>query len=123
MFLLFGGTFLPSPPPWFVWLKWISPINYTFAALVQNEFKGQPLACDTPTDSGCYNSVSLLPGMMYAHPRDRAERQGDGVINAYNSGVFTIAENVGFMFALTALFLVAGYLFLRYTAGPRLRFK
>ena len=120
MFLLFGGTFLPSPPPWFVWLKWISPINYTFAALVQNEFNGQPLTCDTPTNGACYDNVRTV-AVFVVHAR--ADRQGDGVVQAYNSGTFTIAENVGFMFALTALFLVVGYLFLRFTAGPRLRFK
>ncbi|CEH14703.1 abc atp-binding protein isoform 1 [Ceraceosorus bombacis] len=27
IFLLFGGNLLPSPPPWFVWLRWISPIT------------------------------------------------------------------------------------------------
>lgn len=104
VFLLFGGTFLPNPPPWFVWLKWISPLNYTFAALLQNEYNGQAIECDVPTNGACYNT-------------------GEEIVRTYNAGSFTIAENIGFMFALTSAFLLAGYLFLRWTAGPNLRFK
>jgi ABC-type multidrug transport system permease subunit len=68
IFLLFGGTFQPSPPPWFVWLKWISPINYTFSALAQNEFEGREVRCDSGAGGGqeagasgaCYGSVSCV---------------------------------------------------------------
>jgi hypothetical protein len=59
IFLLFGGTFLPSPPPWFVWIKWISPITYIFSATIQNEFAGQPIQCRAGGGQ-CYQSVSSI---------------------------------------------------------------
>ena len=59
--LLFGGNLLPSPPPWFVWLRWISPITYAYAALSINEFSGAVYECDDSSggmQSQCYRSVS-----------------------------------------------------------------
>ena len=58
IFLFFGGNLLPTPPPWFIWLKYISPLNYTYSALATNEFAGQKLTCDGGGQAQCYSSVS-----------------------------------------------------------------
>lgn len=61
VFLFFGGSFLPHPPPWFVWLKWISPIQYTYAALATNEFAGVTIDCGSGgggSSTQCYPNVS-----------------------------------------------------------------
>jgi hypothetical protein len=62
IFLLFGGNLLPSPPPWYIWIKWISPITYAYSALSQNEYRGQVYSCDgTASGSQCYPNVSASP--------------------------------------------------------------
>ena len=58
IFLLFGGSLLPTPPPWFIWLKWLSPITYIFSATLQNEFAGASVACDAAGSAQCYQNVS-----------------------------------------------------------------
>ena len=135
IFLLFGGTIQPNPPPWFVWLKWISPINYTFSALAQNEFNGREIICDGgggASGGACYSSVCVdslsslqaMPSCGLANPyKNLADRQGDEVVSAYNIGAFTIAQNAGFLVALSAVFFVAGYIGLRFTGKPQMRFK
>jgi hypothetical protein len=60
VFLLFGGSFLPAPPPWFIWLKWISPINYAYSSLAENQFAGQVYSsCDASSSTQCYPTVSV----------------------------------------------------------------
>lgn len=60
VFLLFGGSFLPAPPPWFIWLKWISPINYAYSSLAENQFAGQVYSsCDPSSSTQCYPTVCL----------------------------------------------------------------
>ncbi|RSH91647.1 hypothetical protein EHS25_009016 [Saitozyma podzolica] len=104
VFLLFGGSFLPAPPPWFIWLKWISPINYAYSSLAENQFAGQVYSsCDASSSTQCYPT-------------------GDAVLQAYNLGRFTIGQNMGFLAAITLAFIAVGYIFLRWTARPRLRF-
>jgi hypothetical protein len=45
------------------------------------------------------------------------------VISAYNIGAFSIGEDAGFLCALGAVFFVLGYLGLRFTGKPQMRFK
>lgn len=105
IFLLFGGNLLPSPPPWFVWLRWISPITYTYMAIAQNEFQGQTFSCEgVQQGQQCYTN-------------------GQQVLDQYNLHTFTIGETAGFLVALAAAFCVLGYVGLRFTARPRFRFS
>lgn len=105
IFFLFGGNLLPQPPPWFVWLRWISPITYAYLALGQNEFDGQVYNCNGVSNGGqCY-------------------RTGEDVMQQYNLQSFTIAECVGFLFALYFVFSTLGYILLRVSAHPKFRFK
>ena len=102
IFFLFGGNVLPSPPPWFVWLRWISPITYSYIALSVNEFNDATFECNND-GAQCY-------------------RTGQDVLNQYNLTTFTIAECIGFLAAITCVFVFAGYVFLRFTAHPRFRY-
>lgn len=105
IFFLFGGNLLPSPPPWFVWLRWISPITYAYLALGQNEFRGETYNCNGQTNGGqCY-------------------RTGEDVMQQYNLQSFTIAESVGFLFAIFFAFTALGYVLLRFSAHPKFRFR
>ncbi|KAJ9474849.1 putative ATP-dependent permease (putative) [Pseudozyma hubeiensis] len=104
IFLLFGGNLLPlsSIPPWFIWLHWMSPITYTYSALAQNEFKQLTFTC-TADSQQCY-------------------RSGQDVLNQYDLQRFTIAENAGFLAAITAVFLTVGYVLLRWLGRPSFRY-
>ncbi|CBQ68861.1 related to ATP-binding cassette, sub-family G, member 2 (N-terminal fragment), partial [Sporisorium reilianum SRZ2] len=103
VFLLFGGNLLPlsSIPPWFIWLHWISPITYTYSALAQNEFRGLRFTC-TADSQQCY-------------------RTGQDVLDQYDLQTFTIAENAGFLGAITVTFLLIGYVLLRWLGRPSFR--
>ncbi|SPO28993.1 related to ATP-binding cassette, sub-family G, member 2 [Ustilago trichophora] len=104
IFLLFGGNLLPlsSIPPWFIWLHWISPITYTYSALAQNEFKHLQFTC-TANSQQCYQT-------------------GQDVLNQYDLQTFTIAENAGFLGAITVTFLAIGYVLLRWLGRPSFRY-
>ncbi|CAO1622683.1 unnamed protein product [Sympodiomycopsis kandeliae] len=106
VFLLFGGNVLPSPPPWFVWLRWISPITYTYMALSQNEFSGQTFECNggSGSSSQCYSN-------------------GKQVLQMYNLENFNIGANAGFLVAISVVLTLCGYIGLRYTAHPRFRYE
>lgn len=104
IFLLFGGNLLPTPPPWFIWLRWISPITYTYMALTQNEFKGQRFDCGQSAQSQCYQT-------------------GEQVLEQYNLQTFTIAECTGFLGALASAMILLGYIGLRVTAHPKFRYS
>ena len=45
------------------------------------------------------------------------------MVSAYNIGAFSVGENAGFLCALAAVFFLAGYLGLRFTGKPQMRFK
>ncbi|SPO27816.1 related to ATP-binding cassette, sub-family G, member 2 [Ustilago trichophora] len=104
IFLLFGGNLLPlsSIPPWFIWLHWISPITYTYSALAQNEFKHLRFTCAANSQQ-CYQT-------------------GQDILNQYDLQTFTIAENAGFLAAITVTFLTIGYVLLRWLGRPSFRY-
>lgn len=104
IFLLFGGNLLPlsSIPPWFIWLHWMSPITYTYSALAQNEFRGLRFSCDANSQQ-CYQT-------------------GQAVLDQYDLERFTIAENAGFLGAITVVFLTVGYVLLRWLGRPSFRY-
>lgn len=102
IFLLFGGNLLPSPPPWFIWLHYISPLTYSYMALAQNEFRGETFTC-TGSGSQCY-------------------RTGEQVLEQYHLYTFTIGECAGFLLAIAFVLVIMGYVGLRITAHPRFRY-
>ncbi|KAF3355139.1 hypothetical protein VdG1_04351 [Verticillium dahliae VDG1] len=48
--VVYTGYFIPpsSMPPWFGWLRWINWIQYSFEALMANEFSSLDLQCEAP---------------------------------------------------------------------------
>ncbi|PWN47251.1 hypothetical protein IE53DRAFT_260034 [Violaceomyces palustris] len=109
IFLLFGGNLLPSPPPWFIWLHWISPITYVYSALSVNEFVGSTFDCNG-SGSGSGSSAS------------QCYSTGEQVLEQYKLQRFTIGENCGFLVAIAFVFTLTGYFLLRYTGHPRFRY-
>ncbi|KAJ1831477.1 hypothetical protein LPJ63_004251 [Coemansia sp. RSA 2711] len=98
--LLFGGL-LANPStttPVLRWLRWINPVSYAYAALVQNEFDGMEFECQPGAQ--CYTN-------------------GEQVIATYSMGRFSIGENVMFQLLLAAVFFVAGYAMLRWKIKPK----
>ncbi|KXS21830.1 P-loop containing nucleoside triphosphate hydrolase protein [Gonapodya prolifera JEL478] len=49
IFIVFGGNFanLDSIPVFIRWLQWISPVKYSYSALMINEFSGLTFTCDS----------------------------------------------------------------------------
>jgi hypothetical protein len=50
---VFSGFFInfDSLPPYFAWISYISPIRYSYAALLQNELEGLVFNCDAPNST------------------------------------------------------------------------
>lgn len=50
--IIFSGYLIPleSCPPWFVWIFWISPVQYAFRAFVYNEFNGLNFTCEDESE-------------------------------------------------------------------------
>jgi len=101
MFLLFAPTLLPNPPPWFIWIRYISPLTYSIMALTRNEMQGLVFQCNG--EPQCYPN-------------------GEAVLENYNLTTFTVAECAGFLFAITFVLLFLGYLGLRFVAKPHFRY-
>ena len=53
IFILFSGFYANTSliPVWLRWLQWISPMRYTYSALVLNQFSGLNFTCSEPI--GC----------------------------------------------------------------------
>lgn len=101
--LLFGGNLLPSPPPWFIWLHYISPLTYAYSALAQNEFIGEKFTC-TASSTQCYAT-------------------GEQVLQQYNLQTFNIGECAGFLVAIAFVLTIVGFVGLRVTAHPKFRYS
>ncbi|KAJ2080617.1 hypothetical protein H4R24_002938 [Coemansia sp. RSA 988] len=98
--LLFNGFFVNFHSVTVVlkWLRWLNPIYYTFAALVQNEMKGKEFTCEP--NMQCYSN-------------------GDQVISSYDLDHFNIWQCVLLLLMLGSVFYASGYAFLRWKAKPK----
>ncbi|KAJ1662301.1 hypothetical protein IW140_005993 [Coemansia sp. RSA 1813] len=98
--LLFGGLFANphTITPVLRWIRWVNPVQYAFAALVQNEFRG--LVFDCQAGEQCYSD-------------------GQAVIDSYAVGRFTVWQNVLMLLMLAAVDMVVGYIALRWKAKPK----
>ncbi|KAJ2155976.1 hypothetical protein GGF46_005489 [Coemansia sp. RSA 552] len=98
--LLFGGL-LANPTtitPVLRWIRWINPVYYAYAALVQNEFDGMDFECSV--GSQCYTD-------------------GQQVIDTYSMGRFSVGGNILFLLLIAAVYFVAGYAMLRWKIKPK----
>jgi ABC-type multidrug transport system ATPase subunit len=95
--LLFSGLFqnTNTVPSYFSWIKYISPVQYSFNSLAQNEFRGLDFNCNS-TDKECLYET------------------GEDVLNYLNFGNnMTISINILIMFIIYLFLLLMAYLFLR----------
>ncbi len=94
--LLFSGLFqnIDSIPIYFSWIKYISPIQYSFNSLAQNEFTGLEFNCNS-TEKEC----------LYEN--------GNDVLNYLNFNELSISINILIMFIIYCVLLLFSYLFLK----------
>lgn len=61
--IVYTGYLIPPRQmhPWFSWLRWINPLQYSFECLISNEFHGLELHCVPP------NLVPQGPGVQSAY--------------------------------------------------------
>ncbi len=90
--MIFSGFFIntDSIPPYFDWIKYISPIKYTFAALAHNEYEGLHLSC-SPDE--LVRNPACPPGKPVCFcPVTSGEQvlQGLGLADS-----LTVAQNIG----------------------------
>ncbi|KAH8802990.1 P-loop containing nucleoside triphosphate hydrolase protein [Xylogone sp. PMI_703] len=128
VFVLFAGFLLPLPsiPKWFIWIHWMSYATYVFAALTINELKGLQFDCPPGITSGCYgNGQEFLDTydletvctvfLIYLVPLSLPL-----ALPGFVAMQFTIAENMGLLFAIVATFALLGYIKLRHLTRPNL---
>ncbi|VVU95652.1 ABC-2 type transporter [seawater metagenome] len=94
--LLFSGLFqnINSIPIYLSWIKYISPIQYSFNSLAQNEFTGLEFNCNS-TQKDC----------LYEN--------GEDVLNYLNFNELSISINILIMFVIYCVLMVLSYLFLK----------
>lgn len=48
--VVYTGYLIPpgAMHPWFSWIRWINPVQYSFEALMANEFTGMEINCEPP---------------------------------------------------------------------------
>jgi ABC-type multidrug transport system ATPase subunit len=94
-FLLFGGLFLnnDSAPQWLVWLQYLSPIKYGYAALMTTYWKDHgPIECNDPTGLSC------------------AYKDGAQVLDFYSMKM-SMATNVLALLGINLLFRLIAFVF------------
>mmetsp|Transcript_23228 Transcript_23228/g.36328 ORF Transcript_23228/g.36328 Transcript_23228/m.36328 type:complete len:194 (-) Transcript_23228:256-837(-) len=104
--MIFSGFFIntESIPPYFDWIKYLSPIKYAFEAFVLNEFTGLPLKCD-PEELQV--NVNCPPGERCFCP----VQDGEQVIRGFGmEDDLTITENLLCLLALWFGYLLVAFL-------------
>jgi len=110
--IVYTGYLIPpgSMHPWLSWLKWINPVQYSFEALMANEFHGLNIACVAP-----YLVPAGGPGVTAAHQSCliQGNRPGQTTVRGedYIQSQFTYTRdhlwrNVGIVIAFWLAFVV-----------------
>ncbi|KAA8495125.1 ABC transporter G family member 14 [Porphyridium purpureum] len=111
IFLLFSGYLIPQPQigGWFVWLFWLSPLQYAFQALVANEMYGRPITCTQgellpvdPSIPDAFKTCLYPSGEAYA---TSAQYVREGFVWVW----YNILILVGFMALLMSVTIVLTY--------------
>jgi len=105
LFMLFAGFYINAADisVVFVWLKWLSYIQYSYRALMQNEFQGLILDCDDSTP-GCFAT-------------------GDDVLDSLSLDDLDIWSCCIILLGMSMFFRLCAYLFLRFKDLPTLRLE
>jgi hypothetical protein len=104
--MLFGGGFVNNGliPVYLDWLKYISPIKYSYHAAMQNELTGLQFYCRDFEYTRVNGQISC------------ARTNGDDVLKLMELKDLTIGENIAALFGLWMGFLLLSYLALRKTS-------
>jgi hypothetical protein len=105
--MLFGGGFVNNGliPVYLDWLKYISPIKYSYHAAMQNEMSGLKFYCREFEFTRVNGQVTC------------ARTNGDDVLKLMELKDLTIGENIGALFGLWLGFLCLAYIALRKTSS------
>jgi hypothetical protein len=105
--MLFGGGFLNNGliPVYLDWLKYISPIKYSYHAAMQNELAGLRFYCRDFEFTRVNGQVSC------------ARTNGDDVLTLMELKDLTIGQNIAALFGLWIGFLLLAYVALRKTSS------
>lgn len=136
--VLFSGFFVNSNgiPVWFDWIKYLSPMKYSYEALMKNEYSDLKLRCeseelvsrpDCPPQRLEDGSLVMMngkpmPGKCYC-PTEKGEQVLDRM-SLTDSGI-TVWQNVFILVCLWAALVIIAYILLerRSTRRERLRSK
>lgn len=104
-FLLFSGQLVNVETMWagLKWLKWISPLFYSYGALCQNEFRGLTFSCATNAP-GCTQS-------------------GETVIASFGFDAIGVWESIAVLWAFVFAYTGLGYIAFRIQSKPLMKLK
>ncbi|EGC33021.1 hypothetical protein DICPUDRAFT_98693 [Dictyostelium purpureum] len=102
IFMLFAGFFVPVQelPVSFGWLHYINPLFYSFASLMQVQFKDLELECVQPV-----NSTMVVPCQF---------QNGNEVLKYYGIDEWSRDQSFGIVILWTAFFFTTSYLALHF---------
>jgi ABC-type transport system involved in multi-copper enzyme maturation permease subunit len=105
--MLFGGGFVNNGliPVYLDWLKYISPIKYSYHAAMQNELAGLEFYCRNFEYTRVNGQITC------------ARTNGDDVLTLMELKDLTIGQNIAALFGLWMGFLLLAYLALRKTSA------
>jgi hypothetical protein len=105
--MLFGGGFVNNGliPVYLDWLKYISPIKYSYHAAMQNELAGLKFYCRDFEFTRVNGQITC------------ARTNGDDVLTLMELKDLTIAHNIAALFGLWLGFLLLAYVALRKTSS------
>jgi len=105
--MLFGGNFVNNGliPPYLDWLKYISPIKYSYHAAMQNELAGLQFYCRDFEYTRVNGQVTC------------ARTNGDDVLKLMELTDLSIAANIAALFGLWLGFLLLAYVALVKTSS------
>ncbi|EGD81253.1 ATP-binding cassette transporter G2 [Salpingoeca rosetta] len=111
--MLFGGYFIGvnQIPSWLSWLSYLSFLKYGFAAIMINEFDGQPLDPSCAMSNNGTNSTAMDDGgpLCFA--------AGGDVLNYFNLDELSLGVNIVVLLAMAVGFRLIAYWILRVN-GP-----
>ena len=111
---LLGGFFLnlESLPVWFSWLQHLSLFRYSFAAVMQNEFRGLRFSCsqdDTAKWLDTLDEATRDHVMEFVHLLPCPTPDGETHLKRLKVDALPVWHNILYLVALMAFFRLLGY--------------
>jgi hypothetical protein len=134
--VLFSGFFVNSNgiPVWFDWIKYLSPMKYSYEALMKNEYSGLELTCedgelvarpDCPPQKLADGSVVMMqgrpmPGKCYC-PIEKGEQVLDRM--SLSDSPLGIWHNLFILVGLWVSLVLVAYILLERRSSRRERLR